>query len=208
MRICHFIIGLSTLALFACASNIPSKPSNHLDELSALMIGSFSSERQSKHDDQYYDIRLEMVQIWPQRTDATWLYVEQASAQALAQPYRQRVYKLTHAEDAYTSEVYELPEPTGYIGGWRNPQTSFASLAPEALKLRVGCAVVMKRRSANEYVGETVDDHCKSTLRGATYATSEVYIERNGIRSWDRGYDADGEQVWGAVLGPYDFQRL
>jgi hypothetical protein len=28
------------------------------------------------------------------------------------------------------------------------------------------------------------------------------------LDSWDRGYDRDGKQVWGAVTGPYRFDRL
>ena len=39
----------------------------------------------------------------------------------------------------------------------------------------------------------------------AAYATSEVVIIPGRIESWDRGFDADGNQVWGAASGPYVF---
>jgi hypothetical protein len=39
------------------------------------------------------------------------------------------------------------------------------------------------------------------------YTTSEVTITNDTIASWDRGFDADGNQKWGAEAGPYIFRR-
>ena len=47
---------------------------------------------------------------------------------------------------------------------------------------------------------------CFSSDR-CSYTTSEVSIEARAITSWDRGFDADGAQVWGAEKGPYVFAR-
>ncbi|XP_029122269.1 chromophore lyase CRL, chloroplastic isoform X3 [Elaeis guineensis] len=42
---------------------------------------------------------------------------------------------------------------------------------------------------------------------GATYCTSELAIYKNGeVHTWDRGYDDEGNQVWGARGGPYEFK--
>ncbi|TYH42172.1 hypothetical protein ES332_D11G045300v1 [Gossypium tomentosum] len=42
---------------------------------------------------------------------------------------------------------------------------------------------------------------------GATYCTSELTILKNNeIHTWDRGYDDDGNQVWGVKEGPYEFK--
>ena len=59
----------------------------------------------------------------------------------------------------------------------------------------------------NAFVGATDDKACKNAWGKATYATSEVTLTPTEIRSWDRGYDADDVQVWGAVAGPYVFVR-
>jgi len=53
-----------------------------------------------------------------------------------------------------------------------------------------------------------VEDNCKSTLRGATYATSSVSVHADKIMSWDQGYDSSGNQVWGATAGGYVFVKL
>ena len=58
------------------------------------------------------------------------------------------------------------------------------------------------------FYGATRENDCESSLRGASYATSEVRLFADAMHSWDRGYDADGVQVWGATAGPYEFLRL
>jgi hypothetical protein len=47
-----------------------------------------------------------------------------------------------------------------------------------------------------------------STLRGASWESSEVVLLPGVLETWDRGFDAAGQQVWGAVKGPYRFVRL
>ena len=71
---------------------------------------------------------------------------------------------------------------------------------------RPGCAVNLAWRDG-AFVGATHPTACLSTLRGASYATSEVRLTEAGLTSWDRGFDAAGAQVWGAVVGPYQFVR-
>ena len=62
-------------------------------------------------------------------------------------------------------------------------------------------------RSADTNTGATQGSSCSSDLRGASYATSEVKLDGQGIQSWDRGFSADGKQAWGATRGPYLFER-
>ena len=55
----------------------PTTPvTDDLEVLLSQMIGSFSSAEQAADDEDYFDIRLEMVPIWPDRQDGYWLYVE------------------------------------------------------------------------------------------------------------------------------------
>ena len=185
-------------------------PAAHAGDLATLvewMTGSFSSEAQARADETYFDIRLEMVPIWTDRDDGIWLYVEQAAASALDRPYRQRVYRVTEAvEGRFASEVFSFPEPLRFAGAWQEP-AKFDALAPDSLSVREGCAVHLLRRDDDRYTGSTDGDACQSTLRGATYATSLVTVGPEGIESWDRGFDAEGTQAWGAEAGPYVFLR-
>ena len=180
---------------------------NNLEKLSEWMTGSFDSEEQSKLDTNFYNIHLEMVRIWPERNDGIWLYVEQAASWALDKPYRQRVYRLTEegCGEKYKSEVYTFKDPLRFAGDYKkvNP---LAGLTVDSLTEKTGCHINLVYSDC-EFVGSTGEKSCESALRGARYATSEVEISKNVLKSWDRGFDADGKQVWGAVTGPYIFKK-
>ena len=199
------MLSIITIVFAGCANQ-----NQHVTELSAWMTGSFSSAAQAERDAKnYFDIRLETVRIWPQRADGIWLYVEQAAATRLDKPYRQRVYHV-HARDDQTlaSVVYTLPEdPLQYAGAWRTPAI-FDELSPADLTEREGCAIILAKQSDGSYSGSTHEKDCQSELRGASYATSDVVITPAMLKSWDRGYNQNDEQVWGATEGPYEFIKL
>ena len=161
--------------------------------LTDYMTGSFSSARQAEQDSTFFDIRLEMVQIWPNRDDGAWLYVEQAAATHLDQPYRQRIYHVTQIDEkTFQSKIFEFPNALEYAGAWKEPE-KFAHLKANDLIAREGCAVILKKQTDGSFSGSTIEQACRSEHRGASYATSIVTIEKNRMTSWDRGYDADGK---------------
>lgn len=196
------------LCVFALASCGPfqHRHPDRAHELATWMSGEFSSAAQAKHDPSYFTVRMAMAPVWTAREDGPWLYIEQAVASDLNRPYRQRIYHLVNLEDGgVRSDVYELPQPAAFIDAWRTPER-FASLTPDDLTLRRGCSIWL-RRAGDAYVGSTHEQDCESSLRGASYATSEVRVEPGRLTSWDRGFDRDGKQVWGAVDGAYVFER-
>jgi hypothetical protein len=176
--------------------------------LSDRLAGSFSSAVQAAADSAYFDIRLHVVPLWSQRSDAHWLYVEQAAASRLDKPYRMRVYKLVQlAPDLFESQVYKLPSEARFAGAWRK-ENPLGSVTPDSLLPRAGCSIVLRYTRGGVFMGSTLGHDCESDLRGAAYATSDVRIEANRLLSWDRGFDAAGKQVWGAEKGPYEFLRV
>lgn len=203
------ITRLVFLAAMVLAQSASSKPivDPELSQLAGWMTGSFSSAEQAAADSNFFDIRLEMVPIWTDRDDAIWLYVEQAASWSLDKPYRQRVYRVTrHDEETISSAVYTFKDPLRFAGGYKL-DVPLGSLSPDSLSEREGCAIFLKREGKH-YSGSTVEQDCGSTLRGASYATSEVSVMPELLSSWDRGYDEEGEQVWGAITGPYLFKRV
>ncbi|MBK7032563.1 MAG: hypothetical protein IPH49_04720 [Ignavibacteria bacterium] len=74
------------------------------------------------------------------------------------------------------------------------------------LSIRRGCEVYMQMDDIM-FFGSTHGTACTSDLKGASYATSEVKIFRDRIISWDRGFSADGVQVWGPKKGGYVFVK-
>lgn len=177
-----------------------------LNELVTLMQGSFNSEKQSIADSTYFNISLHMYQIWEDK--GNYLYVEQALNSMQNKPYRQRVYEITRINDSiFSSAIYTLPADSLWVGKWKDPP-AFDSISKQDLTLRNGCEVLLKRKSVNNYDGKTGVKTCESSLRGAAYATSEVAIFSDKIVSWDRGFDAEGNHVWGAEKGGYIFNKI
>jgi hypothetical protein len=204
-----WVVGCTLCAVLSCVDRRPpGEATPELRQLTQWLTGSFSSRRQAADDSSFFDIRLEMVPIWTERTDGFWLYIEQASASSLGQPYRQRVYHLTQDDDStFRSDVYTLPEPLRFAGAWREA-APLSGLAPDSLALREGCSILMYPEGRDAFAGGTVGHDCESRLRGARYATSEVRVTATGLYSWDRGFDSTGQQMWGARKGGYIFDRV
>jgi CpeT protein len=182
--------------------------SSELALLRDRLAGSFSSAGQASADTAYSDIRLHVVPVWLHRSDAHWLYAEQAAASQLDKPYRMRVYKLVQlAPDLFESRVYELPGEARFAGAWRK-ENPLGSVTPDSLVARAGCSIVLRRTDDGAFMGSTLGHDDDGELRGAAYASSEVRITDDRLLSWNRGFDAAGKQVWGAEKGPYEFLRV
>lgn len=210
-------ISIGTALAFVFVSGCAScqrtefRPATEVDTLAVYLTGSFSSQAQSERDpDHFFDIRLEAVEIWPSHGGGPWLYVEQAAARALDRPYRQRVYQLSaEGGGVLRSRVYTFEEPLRFAGAWAEPARFDAELTPSDLTERDGCAITVSwDPSTRAFVGATSGNGCASSLGGALYATSEVELFADRLLTWDRGFDAGGEQAWGATEGPYEFLRV
>ena len=193
--------------LFLLNLSFVSYSQKDVEVLVDYMVGSFSSEEQAEKDSNYFNIELEMVQLWKDRADGPWLYIEQAVAESKDKPYRQRVYQLKKRNDEkIESLVYTIPDPLRFAGD-HTKEFPLLRLTPDSLTLKEGCEVVLFQADEGYFEGSTVDRNCSSDLRGASYATSEVMIDRDKMISWDRGFDESGNQVWGATDGGYIFKK-
>lgn len=177
-----------------------------LQKLAEMLAGSYTSEKQHNRDTtNYFDIRLSISRIWNSRTDGYWFYVEQAVASYYDKPYRQRVYHLTQREDgSFESAVFTMNAPLRFV---HRPDLCETTLSVDSLISREGCSVILKQTARNRFEGSTEGKSCPSDRQGATYATSEVALTKNKLISWDRGYDKNDIQVWGATEGGYEFVR-
>jgi hypothetical protein len=198
---------ISLTLLFFQIISLIAYAQRDVEALLDYMTGSFSSEEQAKMDTNYFNIELEMVQIWKDRTDGPWIYIEQAVAESKDKPYRQRVYQLIKRSDGkIESIVYTIPDPLRFSGDYKK-EFPLLRLTSDSLTLKEGCEVVLYQADEGYFKGSTVDKNCSSDLRGAKYASSEVIIDKDKMISWDRGYDKDGNQVWGASAGGYIFKK-
>lgn len=199
---------ITALIFFASCSHSKNITGNsndqQLEKLVEIMTGRYSSEAQSETDTSYFNISLVMVPIWTNRTDGKWLYVEQAVANNMAKPYRQRVYHLQHLKgNIFTSDIFTIKNALKYAGVADNAAMQ-DSLNFDKIELKDGCTVTLMK-TENVYIGGTESNKCPSGLRGAKYASTKITLTPGKLISWDQGFDADGKQVWGATKGGYIF---
>ncbi len=203
-----FILATNLNAQIKVEDEKDRREMGNIELLTSYMQGTFSSEEQSKQDTTYFHIILHMKRMWTERTDGIWLYVEQAIAGSDAKPYRQRVYKLTELQDGtIESAVYTIQDALKYAGEWKS-DSPLEGLDLTKLTQRKNCSVYLTRNEDESYSGSTKGKDCESELRNAKYATSDVTINSERMISWDRGYDENGKQVWGAVKGGYIFNKV
>ena len=206
----NILLLVAVFTLFSCkdknqTAQDTTKP-NHLPELFALMQGSFDSETQSQVDSTYFNISLHMYPIWKDK--GNFLYVEQALNSKQDKPYRQRIYEVSQLNDSmYSSAIYTIENDSLWIGKWKTPE-AFDNLSMANVSKKEGCEVVLKRLDNYYFKGETGEKTCKSSLYGASYATSEVETLEDKIISWDRGFDDNDEHIWGAEKGGYIFNKI
>jgi CpeT protein len=203
----------TVLAAALSGCSIPELPSHEgpgFDAVGTLernLVGVFDSERQSIDDPRFFAIQLVTCPVHAPELGEDVVYVEQAVLDDVAAPYRQRLYRLDgdgYAKTA-TTTVYALVDPAAAVGLCDREMETFVA---DEVTLRSGCGVLLDWDAEEEaFVGGTADASCESTMNGASFATAQVWIGADRITSWDRGFDAHGEQVWGAVAGPYEFLR-
>lgn len=180
------------------------KKDTELVTLFGMMQGSYNSATQAAEDSSYYNISLHMYPIWKDK--GNFLYVEQALNSMQDKPYRQRIYEVKRVdEETIASYIYTIPNDSLWIGKWKTPE-AFDSVSPSDIVLRNGCEVLLKQQEDGTFMGRTGEKTCESSLRGASYATSEVAIDKGLIVSWDRGFDTEGNHIWGAEKGGYVFE--
>ena len=182
--------------------------SSGLDRLAAWMTGTFTTAEQARGDQNFRDVTLHVTPIWTDRTDGPWLYAEQALTDGLDHPYRQLVYQLTTGADGrLEARLFELPDPIATTGAWKNPAL-LAILSPTNLIAQQGGTLILHIQPDGSFKGGTESKGSASTLRGASYATAELMVSDKQMTNWDRGYNANGTQVWGSIHGGYQFRKV
>lgn len=157
--------------------------------------------------------RVQMTTCRVQVTDAAttdspiFLYQEQAMADTVGKPYRQRFLHITPSRYSkmVQSVSFKPAAPASWIGLCSKPEVD-RRLQTRALG-QVVCRVFL-RRSGNDYIGDTPADGCPANVRGAVRIKNHIVLYPNGMDTRDRGFDAKGQQVWGAKSDAYEFRKL
>lgn len=179
-----------------------------LDEYVAYRSGVFSSAAQAAADSRYDAVTWHIAEIWTDRDpEGRWLYTESRIDGSDA-PYLQRLSRVSLLPDgSLRSERYRLPDADRYVGAY-DDVGRFEDLDTERLTRLEGCDGIVVRAGRGRFEGGTVGKRCANDYKGASYAVSHSTTEDGRLVNWDRGFDANGELVWGPPAGGYRFERL
>ncbi|HMQ21530.1 MAG TPA: chromophore lyase CpcT/CpeT [Planctomycetota bacterium] len=197
---------LAGAALFQSCASGPAAVS--LDEVARWFSGSYSNRKQAELLPQDFDEqRLTVVRVWEGRGDGPWLYArfETKDGRLL----RHCVYRLRSDGDQrglrVVLEVYDVPGDPGRFAGIAAHPEHFVSLRREDLTLVEPCSITLLKQQG-AWVGGTQGRAC-AERPGAKYTTRIVRLFEDRFESWLRGFDARGEQVFGATAGAHVFDK-
>ena len=205
-KLVYPILALTTaIASFVPITTKAQTTSNHLQAVVSHLVGVMDTSAQAAVNPQRVSVRMRTCQVRvAQEPNAIYLYQEQALSKRLDRPYRQRILKLSTTEDGQTeSSSYKLQEASRWIGLCQ--QTQEARQLQSADLAEAVCSVFLKP-VISIYVGQTQPGGCPANVRGAVKITNTVILHSQGMDTWDRGFDAEGKQVWGAGNEGYQYR--
>ncbi|MEM8807159.1 MAG: chromophore lyase CpcT/CpeT [Cyanobacteria bacterium P01_G01_bin.38] len=153
------------------------------------------------------------VTVTEPAADSVYLYQEQALSDSLDEPYRQRFLQIAPGDGLRVeSHTFKPDAPEQWVGFCNDPsgpvfdhRASNDRLVPTAALGEQICTVAL-RPSPLGMVGSTPSGGCPASVRGAVSITNVVVLHVDGMDTWDRGFDAAGNQVWGAEDEPYQYR--
>jgi hypothetical protein len=182
-----------------------------VEEVVSHLVGAMDTSAQANANPDAPNVRITTCKVKVEnaallnRPHAVFLYQEQALSQRLSQPYRQRFLRIAPSANSLgvESTVFKPPIQKAWIGLCGKPE------AERFVQRRdIGasnCSVFLQRRGEN-YIGETIAGGCPSDYKGAVRIKNRIVLHQAGMDTWDRGFDAAGNQVWGAKDKPYQFR--
>ncbi|UFP95446.1 chromophore lyase CpcT/CpeT [Gloeobacter morelensis] len=180
------------------------------EEVAAHLTGIMTTTQQAQSNSGRPDVWMTTcpVRLDGDKSKALYLYQEQAMSNKLNEPYRQRLLRIAASADgrAVESAGFKFVDAKPLAGLCAKPVAE-RLIPPMALDGDPTCTVRLVQ-AGDKYVGTTPEGGCPSNVRGAARITNEITLYKEGMDTRDRGFDAQGNQVWGAKEEPYRFRRL
>ena len=209
------IIGGWVAPVWTAQAQVPrdrSEVERQVEEVATRLIGVMDTSAQAAANPKAPSVRMTTCKVTVKnRTDSLdrtiFLYQEQALTSDLTQPYRQRFLQISPRP--YSQSVQSLsfkPMQTETWIGFCNRPESDRTLDAKDLGQPV-CSVFL-RQVGEVFIGSTPADGCPANFRGAVRITNRVVLSTTSMETWDRGFDAQGKQVWGAQSSSYQYRRI
>jgi len=175
--------------------------SQNIKRYTKSISGVFWTKEQHSKDSTFDNVivRTNLIRI---DSDGTyWVYTEQGEFENYI-PYRKRVYELKLVEDVIHQRIYYIKNETNFS------YLNYKSITNDDIFLKEGCDIQIRYNGRGVYNGSTDGNGCVATFRGSSYVTTDFWVKRNQVGSWERGWSNDGDQVWGSQRGYYIYKKI
>lgn len=183
-----------------------------VEEVAAHLVGVMDTATQATNNAEKVEVRMTTCRVSLAETnssintsDAIFLYQEQALAQSLDKPYRQRFLRLAPSANnrAIESQSLKPINSQSWIGFCNQPQEQ--RIVSISTIVDANCSVFLLPVE-DIYVGKTQPGGCPTNFRGAVTITNTIILHSEGMDTWDRGFDEQGNQIWGAQNEAYQYR--
>ncbi|XP_078433936.1 crumpled leaf [Wolffia australiana] len=174
-----------------------------------------SRDQATRDPENYFNLRMLTCPVTDMVDGSRVLYNEQAFWRTPQKPFRQRFYMVKPCPKEMKCDVelntYAIRDAEEYKNFCdrskdQRPQEDEV-IADIAEHLTTVYLSRCERGKRCLYEGSTPPGGFPNSWSGASYCTSELSVLKNGeIHTWDRGFDEDGNQIWGVKEGPYEFK--
>ena len=186
------------------------RPSPDLLRLTRYLAGHFNNfEQATDQPINFANIHVHHCPLPWSVFDGPGLYLEQYYDIYPNHPYRQGAYKLYETEEGLWIQNYALSGTERFVGACRD-RDRLQELATKDFAKLNGCLSKLVPTETG-FHGESVPSKdCIVERNGhTTYLSVTFDITNHNFRSHDRGMDVEtDEQIWGALLGPFEFSKL
>lgn len=175
----------------------------------------FSRDQASRDPDHYFNLRMIMCPAAELLDGSRVLYYEQAFWRTSQKPFRQRFYMVKPCPKEMKCDVqlssYAIRDMEEYKNFCDRPKDQ-RPLPEEAIGDIAEHLTTLYLKQCDRgkrclYEGSTPPGGFPNSWNGAAFCTSELAVLKNNeIHAWERGYDDNGNQVWGVKEGPYEFK--
>lgn len=179
-----------------------AEPVNHPDAIADYLEGVMTASV-TPEEGKTVRVKMTTCRVEVPEENSIFLYQEQGLVGTLDKPYRQRFLEIKAEDDNLAASYSYKPEKL-------NPWINFCDNSDRVVEREqlgeLVCTVILKPY-LSAYAGTTPPEGCVADVRGAVKITNRIILHQQGMDTWDRGFDAAGNQVWGAEDEAYQFRR-
>ncbi|NJN59773.1 MAG: hypothetical protein HC879_20955 [Leptolyngbyaceae cyanobacterium SL_5_9] len=183
--------------------------SQTLMTLAQWLAGEFDNRQQASEQPAWFvHLRLWQRPLRQRIQENLALFVEQANALYLNQPYRQRVIVLSEKGDRLQAEYLALKHPDQFRGAGANADL-LSKLEASDLEPLPGCVLSIIQQSSAFKAQPLPQTKCCFEYEGKIRQVVLGFdVSSNSFASYDRGVNPEtGQGLWGALMGPYEFSK-